>query len=357
MCGIIGITSNKLVSSPIINSLKKLEYRGYDSAGIMLSGTESLNICKTKGKVEDLKRKAQNAIDINGQLGLGHTRWATHGEPSDLNAHPHKSGNGRLSMVHNGIIENYMDLKSYLKKKSFVFKSDTDSEVICHLINYYFSKSANMQSAIISTANSLEGSYALAAINAQTPHTIYSACKGSPIILGKDVSSNYISSDMTPIVDHTKNYIPMDDNEFAEISSSDIKIFNKNWNYFENMNDQEIEFFIKSDLTWHKSTKTFGSSDNFFNILWNNALDDKLNIFKSSNFRDFKKTKISQQDKDALQVMELNEEVKWEQIHSKFKELVKKYHPDKNQGNKKFEEKLKKITLAYSQLKKTLGKK
>ena len=136
-----------------------------------------------------------------------------------------------------------------------------------------------------------------------------------------------------------------------------IKIFNKNWNYFENMNDQEIEFFIKSDLTWHKSTKTFGSSDNFFNILWNNALDDKLNIFKSSNYRDFKKTKVSQQDKDALQVMELNEEVKWEQIQSKFKELVKKYHPDKNQGNKKFEDKLKKITLAYSQLKKTLGKK
>jgi len=104
-----------------------------------------------------------------------------------------------------------------------------------------------------------------------------------------------------------------------------IKIFNKSWNYFENMNDQEIEFFIKSDLTWHKSTKTFGSSDNFFSMLWNNALDDKLNIFKSSNFRDFKKTKISQQDRDALHVMELNDEVKWEKIHSKFKELVKNF--------------------------------
>ena len=123
------------------------------------------------------------------------------------------------------------------------------------------------------------------------------------------------------------------------------------------MNDQEIEFFIKSDLTWHKSTKKFGSSENFFNILWNNALEDKLNIFNSSNFKDFKKTKISQTDRDALHVLELNDNVKWEQIHLKFKELVKKYHPDKNQGNKKFEEKLKKITLAYSQLKKTLGKK
>ena len=136
-----------------------------------------------------------------------------------------------------------------------------------------------------------------------------------------------------------------------------IKIFNKNWNYFDNMNDQEIEYFIKSDLTWHKATKKFSSSENFFNILWNNALDDKLNIFKTSNFRDFKKTKLSQTDKDALHVMELNAGAKWKEIQSKFKELVKKYHPDKNRGSKKFEDKLKKITLAYSQLKQTLGKK
>ena len=136
-----------------------------------------------------------------------------------------------------------------------------------------------------------------------------------------------------------------------------IKIFNKKWNYFQNMSNEEIEYFIKSDLTWHKSTKKFGSSDNFFNVLWNNALDDKLNIFKTSNFKDFKKEKITQTDTDAFHVMELNEDAKWSQIHAKFKELVKKYHPDKNQGNKKYEDKLKKITLAYSQLKKTLGKK
>ena len=120
-----------------------------------------------------------------------------------------------------------------------------------------------------------------------------------------------------------------------------IKIFNKSWNYFENMNNQEIEYFIKSDLTWHKSTKKFGSSDNFFNILWNNALEDKLNIFNNSNFKDFKKTKVSQTDKDALQVMDLNDEVKWEQIQSKFKELVKKYHPDKKKDAKNISEKLK----------------
>ena len=136
-----------------------------------------------------------------------------------------------------------------------------------------------------------------------------------------------------------------------------IKIFNKNWNYFENMNDQEIEFFIKSDLTWHKSTKTFGSSDNFFNILWNNALEDKLNIFNSSDFKKFKKNSLSSKDRDALDVLELNYSAKWEEIQKKFKSLVKKYHPDKNHGNKKYEDKLKMITLAYSQLKMKLGKK
>ena len=149
--------------------------------------------------------------------------------------------------------------------------------------------------------------------------------------------------------DNSKNY--------RWLCEEHIKLFNKNWNYFEGMNQSEIEDFLKSDLTWHRPTQKFGSSDNFFNILWNNALEDKLNIFNSSNYKDFKKTKISQTDKDALQVMELSDEVKWEQIHLKFKELVKKYHPDKNQGNKKFEDKLKKITLAYSHLKKTLGKK
>ncbi len=136
-----------------------------------------------------------------------------------------------------------------------------------------------------------------------------------------------------------------------------IRIFNKNWNYFENMNDQEVEYFIKSDLTWHKTTKNFGSSENFFNILWSNALEDKLNIFQTSGFREYKKSNLSKTDKDALDIMELNGDVKWEEIQKKFKKLVKKYHPDKNQGNKKFEDKLKKITLAYSQLKKTLGKK
>ena len=136
-----------------------------------------------------------------------------------------------------------------------------------------------------------------------------------------------------------------------------IKIFNKKWNYFQNMSNEEVEYFIKSDLTWHKSTKSFGSSENFFNILWNNALEDKLNIFKSSGFKEFKKNKLSNTDRDALDIMGLKYDVKWEEIQKQFKTLVKKFHPDKNLGNKEFENKLKKITLAYSQLKTTIGKK
>ena len=136
-----------------------------------------------------------------------------------------------------------------------------------------------------------------------------------------------------------------------------VKVFNKKWNYFSDMSDQQVEYFIKSDLTWHKATKSFSSSDNFFNILWNNALEDKLNIFKSNGFNEYKKTQLSNTDRDALDIMDLKYEVKWEEIQKQFKTLVKKYHPDKNQGSRKFEDKLKKITLAYSQLKKIVGKK
>ena len=135
-----------------------------------------------------------------------------------------------------------------------------------------------------------------------------------------------------------------------------IKIFNKNWNYFSNMSEDEIEFFIKSDLTWHKPTKSFSSSENFFKILWNNTLEDKISIFKNSNFKDFKKSRLSEKDRQALEVLGLNYGVKWADIQKKFKGLVKKYHPDKNQGNKKYEDLLKKITVAYSQLKISIEK-
>ena len=224
MCGIFGISSTKPISNELIRGLSKLEYRGYDSAGISGHGTKNkLATIKAIGPIRNLKTQLSKLKDIT--TAVSHTRWATHGQPTLKNTHPHLSDN--ICIVHNGIIENYFDLKIYLKKRGYFFKSDTDSEVICHLINHYFKKSADMKTTIISRADSFEGSYAVAAINAKTPHTIYTACKGSPLVIGKGVNANYISSDISPIVDHTKKYIPMDDNEFAEISPSTIQIFNK----------------------------------------------------------------------------------------------------------------------------------
>ena len=144
--------------------------------------------------------------------------------------------------------------------------------------------------------------------------------------------------------------------KFKLLCLEHIKAFNKSWNYFSDMNDQEIEHFIKSDLTWHKPTKSFGSSENFFRILWVNALDDKSSIFKNSVFKNFNRSKLSDKDKDALKILGLKNDTNWSDIQKRFKMLVKKYHPDKNHGSKKYEDILKKITLAYSQLKLNIKK-
>ena len=144
--------------------------------------------------------------------------------------------------------------------------------------------------------------------------------------------------------------------KFRLLCLEHIKAFNKSWNYFSDMNDREIEDFIKSDLTWHKPTKSFGSSENFFRILWVNALDDKSSIFKNSVFKNFKRSKLSDKDKDALKILGLKNDTNWSDIQKRFKMLVKKYHPDKNQGSKKYEDVLKKITLAYSQLRLSMSK-
>ena len=144
--------------------------------------------------------------------------------------------------------------------------------------------------------------------------------------------------------------------KFRYLCLEHIKIFNKNWNYFSDMSEDQIEYFIKSDLTWHKPTKSFASSDNFFKVLWNHALDDKINIFGKINHKNVQRSNLSEKDRHALQILGLNYQANWADIQKKFKGLVKKYHPDKNGGSKKYEDILKKITLAYSQLKNTVNK-
>jgi glucosamine--fructose-6-phosphate aminotransferase (isomerizing) len=225
MCGIFGIASTKSTRNKLYQGLMKLEYRGYDSSGI--SGTHissKLSTIKATGPIKNLRTKLTSLTRIT--TGIAHTRWATHGEAILKNTHPHLSEN--ISIVHNGIIENYIELKSLLKKKGYLFKSDTDSEVISHLIHMNYKKTKNMESSIISTTKMLNGSYAIGCINTNYANTIFAACKGSPLIIGKGVNENFIASDITPILSDTKHYIPLDDNEFAKITPSKISIFNAN---------------------------------------------------------------------------------------------------------------------------------
>ena len=225
MCGIFGIASTKSTRNKLYQGLMKLEYRGYDSSGISGSDISSkLTTIKATGPIKNLKTKLRLLTRIT--TGIAHTRWATHGEAILKNTHPHLSEN--ISIVHNGIIENYIELKSLLKKKGYTFRSDTDSEVISHLIHMNYKKTRNMESSIISTTKMLKGSYAVGCINTNYANTIFAACKGSPLIIGKGLNENFIASDIMPILSDTKHYITLDDDEFAKISPSKISIFNAN---------------------------------------------------------------------------------------------------------------------------------
>ena len=225
MCGIFGIASKKSIRSKLYQGLIKLEYRGYDSSGISGSDVSSkLTTIKATGPIKNLKTKLTSLTRIT--TGIAHTRWATHGEPILKNTHPHLSEN--ISIVHNGIIENYMELKSLLKKKRYSFKSDTDSEVISHLIHMNYKKTKNMESSIISTTKILKGSYAIGCMNTNYPNTIFAACKGSPLIIGKGINENFIASDITPILSDTQHYITLDDDEFAKITPTKTSIYNAN---------------------------------------------------------------------------------------------------------------------------------
>ncbi len=216
MCGIVGYIGNREAYSIIIKGLQRLEYRGYDSAGIMLSGSESLNICKTKGKVEDLKRKAQNTIDINGQLGLGHTRWATHGEPSDSNSHPHVSNSGDLVIIHNGIIENYAAIKQALQERGYHFHSDTDTEVLVNLIEEIkSSQKVKLGKAVQLALNEVVGAYAIAVYDQNNPEEIVVAKLGSPMAIGIGEQEYFLASDASPFIEYTSNAVYLEDGEIA----------------------------------------------------------------------------------------------------------------------------------------------
>jgi glucosamine--fructose-6-phosphate aminotransferase (isomerizing) len=224
MCGIVGYFGPKNAYDIILNGLKRLEYRGYDSAGIaLLNGSGSnVTLFKEKGKIENLE-KAIGTTKLTGNLGIGHTRWATHGEPSQINAHPHLACNGKLALIHNGIIENYKSLKKMLMDKGYEFVSETDTEVIAKLIEFYLDNNFEIQEAFRRTLNKLEGAYGLVVIHSDYPNMILGAREGSPLVIGLGEGEYFIASDASAIVSHTKNVIYLDDKEMVVVDGDSYR--------------------------------------------------------------------------------------------------------------------------------------
>ena len=223
MCGIVGFTGALPAAPILLEGLKKLEYRGYDSAGIAVMNDAAISVNKVTGRIANLCEKTDDGKAVPGTNGIGHTRWATHGAPTSENAHPHLSNDGRFAVVHNGIIENYITLREELIAEGYHFDSETDTEVVVHLIEKYYKGS--VRDALIKTTNRLRGSYALGVICTNNPGVIYAARESSPLIIGVGIEENYFASDVTALVSHTKNVIYLEDGEFAKISAGRIQIF------------------------------------------------------------------------------------------------------------------------------------
>ncbi len=224
MCGIIGYIGQKEAAPILLEGLSKLEYRGYDSAGIAVFSEDSINVKKAQGRLKVLCDITDNGSTVPGTVGIGHTRWATHGEPSDVNSHPHLSKSGRFAVVHNGIIENFIPLKERLIRKGFEFISDTDTEVIAHLLEYYYK--GDIMDAMIKVIEHMEGSYALGVLCMDNPEEFVAVRKSSPMIIGLGDGENFIASDVTAILNHTRNVYYLEDNEIVVLKKDEVKIYN-----------------------------------------------------------------------------------------------------------------------------------
>ena len=224
MCGIVGYNGNKKACPILINGLKKLEYRGYDSAGISVMESNNIIIKKDKGRVANLEN-IEGIESLNGTLGIAHTRWATHGKPSKENAHPHMDNSKTFSVVHNGIIENYKELRDFLESKNYTFYSDTDTETIPNLIHYYYEKENNFLKAVNLACKDLKGSYALEVINKNNPDTLIVTRKDSPLVIGTKKDETFISSDTPALISFTNNFYFLNDKEYAVITKGNIEFY------------------------------------------------------------------------------------------------------------------------------------
>ncbi len=223
MCGIVGFAGLRDAAPVLLDGLKKLEYRGYDSAGLAVMKDGTISVTKVSGRIASLCERTDEGRSMPGFTGIGHTRWATHGAPTEENAHPHLSNDGRFAIVHNGIIENYIQLREELIGQGYHFDSETDTEVIVHLLEMYYR--GNMRKTLIKVVNRLKGSYALGVLCSDEPEKIYAAREASPLIIGLGLDENYFASDVTALVANTRNVIYMDDGDFAELSGDSVVIF------------------------------------------------------------------------------------------------------------------------------------
>ncbi len=224
MCGIVGYVGNKEAAPILLEGLSKLEYRGYDSAGIAILNNNKVDVYKAKGRLMILSDRLDGGKSVFGTIGIGHTRWATHGEPSDVNSHPHISSSGRFAVVHNGIIENYLSLKKMMESKGIEFLSETDTEVIAHLFEYYYN--GDIIDTLAKVIHRVEGSYAFGIISADNPEEFIAVRKVSPLIVGLGEGENFIASDVTAILKHTRKILYLDDDEIAVLSKDSVKIYN-----------------------------------------------------------------------------------------------------------------------------------
>lgn len=249
MCGIVAYVGQQEALPIIIKGLKRLEYRGYDSAGVALLNQEGLSIYKKKGKVSELENHLNGLSNLNSKIGIGHTRWATHGEPNDVNAHPHYSSSEKFAMIHNGIIENYDVLKRDLMNKGYVFHSETDSEVFIKFIeDIYVNNYCSLEEAVRLALHKVVGAYAIVIMNKEEPDTLIAARKGSPLVIGVGDEEYFLASDATPIIEYTNQVVYLDDYEIAVIRNGKLQIKtieNVETNPYINQLEMELEAIEK----------------------------------------------------------------------------------------------------------------
>lgn len=253
MCGIIGYAGKRQAAPVLLQGLSKLEYRGYDSAGIAVFGENGeIDVKKSRGRLSILSEMTDGGKNVPGSIGIGHTRWATHGEPSDTNSHPHVSNSGRFAVVHNGIIENYKPLKDKLIKKGIEFVSETDTEVVAHLFEHYYN--GNMLETIAKVIHRVSGSYAFGVLNADQPDKFYAVRKASPMIVGLGEGENFVASDVTAIINYTKDVYYLEDNEIVVLDKDSVAVYNAD--------GERIEKEVKR-VNWDVSSAEKGGYEHF----------------------------------------------------------------------------------------------